>query len=82
MNLVDSLARLGLLAALAFLGFYVYGLVMAVFSPGEMIGFTAIAVVCLAAGVVHAVRITRALRGPERDRITRDLRKLYERRGF
>jgi hypothetical protein len=27
-----------LLAALAYLGFYVYGLIMGVFSPGEMLG--------------------------------------------
>jgi hypothetical protein len=82
MRALGLLTRLLLLAALAFLGFYVYGLVLGVFSPGEMIGFTIIAVVCVVAGVVHAVRIRRAMSGPDRARITHDLQKHRETRGW
>jgi hypothetical protein len=82
MRLPAFLPRVLLLAALAYLGFYVYGVVLGVFSPGEMVGFTAVAVLCLVAGVVHAVRIRRALSGPDRGRITHDLQKYREKRGW
>ncbi len=81
-KLLDWLSRLLLLGALAYLGFYVYGLVLGVFSPGEMIGFTIVAVLCVAAGVVHGIRIRRALKGPDRARITHDLQKYRETRGW
>ena len=51
---------------------------MGVFSPGEMLGFTAGAVICVIAGTVHAVRIRRALTGPDRARITHELQKYRE----
>lgn len=82
MKLLDLASRLLLLGALAYLGFYVYGLVLGVFSPGEMIGFTILAVICVAVGVVHAIRIRRALEGPDRDRITHELQKHRETRGW
>ncbi len=82
MKLLDTLNRLFLLGAFAFLGFYVFGVVMGVFSPGEMVGFTLLAGVFIIVGVVHAVRIRRAMRGPDRERITHDLQKLKEGRGF
>jgi hypothetical protein len=82
MNLMGLASKLLLLAAFAYLGFYVYGVVLGVFSPGEMIGFTIIAGICVVAGVVHAIRIRRAMRGPDRDRITHDLQKHRETRGW
>jgi hypothetical protein len=82
MKLLEVLPRLLLLAALAYLGFYVYGLIMGVFSPGEMVGFTIVAVVAVIAGLVHAFRIRRAMAGPDRARITHDLQKYRETRGW
>jgi EamA domain-containing membrane protein RarD len=79
---VKLLGRLLVLGALAYLGFYVYGLVLGVFSPVEMIGFTVIAAVCVAVAVLHAVRFRRALKGPDRTRITRELQKFRETRGW
>jgi hypothetical protein len=77
-----TLPKVLLLVALAYLGFYVYGLIMGVFSPGEMLGFTAVAVVCAAAGILHGIRIRRAMAGPDRNRITHDLQKYREKRGW
>ncbi len=82
MKLLGLVSRLLLLGAFAFLGFYVYGVVLGVFSPGEMIGFTIVAVICVIVGVVHGIRIRRALRGPDRDRITHELQKYRETRGW
>lgn len=82
MKLLDLASRLLLLGAFAYLGFYVYGLVLGVFSPGEMIGFTILAVICVVAGVVHGIRIRRAMRGSDRDRITHELQKYRETRGW
>jgi hypothetical protein len=79
---LNALPKVVLLVALAYLGFYIYGLVLGVFSPGEMLGFTAVAVACGAAGIVHGIRIRRALAGPDRDRITHDLQKYRETRGW
>jgi hypothetical protein len=64
MTLLSSFGRLVLLAGLGFLGFYVYGVVMGVFSPGEMIGFAVLAIIFSAAFVVHVVRVRRAIRTP------------------
>ena len=83
MNRFGVLSRLALLVGLAYLGFYVYGIVMGVFSPVEMIGFTTIAAVCLAAFVVHSVRYRRALKDPQQhDAIMREAHVYRERRGF
>ena len=83
MKLVDRLGPLFLLAGLAYLGFYVYGLVMGVFSPTGMIGFTVLAVFFVASFVVHVVRVRRAMRDPEQqDQIMRELHTHRERRGF
>ena len=62
--ILNALPKVLLLVALAYLGFYVYGLVLGVFSPGEMLGFTVVAVACAAAGIVHAIRIRRAMSRP------------------
>ncbi len=55
---------------------------MGVFSPGEMVGFTILAVVFVVAGVIHFIRFRRAMQGPEKDRITHELQLLKEKRGF
>jgi TRAP-type C4-dicarboxylate transport system permease large subunit len=83
MNRLGTLSRLTLLVALGYLGFYVYGIVMGVFSPLEMFGFTIIAVLCVAAFVIHAVRYQRALKDPQKhDDIMREAHVYRERRGF
>ena len=80
--MLERFSRLFLLGGFAYLGFYVYGLVMGVFSPGEMVGFTILAVVFVVAGVIHFIRFRRAMQGPEKDRITHELQLLKEKRGF
>ena len=72
-----------LLAALAYLGFYFYGLVMGVFSPLELVGFTIAAGVMIAAIVLVALRSR--LGGGEADPNDANLRRARsyrERRGF
>jgi len=83
MIFLGNLARLGLLAGLAYLGFYVYGLVMGVFSPLELVGFTIIALVCFGAYAVYAIRLRRAMRTPGRhEEMMRQAHYYRERRGF
>jgi membrane protein implicated in regulation of membrane protease activity len=83
MKLIDRLGPLFLLVGLAYLGFYVYGLVMGVFSLTGMIGFTVLAVFFAATYVVHTIRVRRAMRDPEQhDRIMHELHTQRERRGF
>ena len=80
------MSRLGVLfvvAGLAYLGFYVYGVVLGVFSPVELIGFTALACLFAAVFVVHVVRVRRAMRTPEqRAEIMREAHVYREHRGF
>jgi hypothetical protein len=47
--------RLVLLGALAYLGFYVFGLVMGAYGPGDVMGFTAIAALAVAGFAGYAV---------------------------
>lgn len=83
MQLVERFGRLFVLVGLGYLGFYVYGLVMGVFSPAEMVAFTVLAVVFAVAFVLHVVRVRRAMRDPEQhDRIMHELHTHRERRGF
>jgi uncharacterized membrane protein len=83
---VRLVSRFGLLivvAGLAYLGFYVYGVVLGVFSPVELIGFTALAFVFTGLFVVHMVRVRRAMRTPEqRAEMMREAHVYRERRGF
>jgi hypothetical protein len=77
------MSRLTLLAGLGYLGFYVYGLVMGAFSPFELLGFTILAGLCLAAFVAYTVRLRRAMRTPgEHEALMRQAHVLRERRGF
>ena len=85
MQFVDRVGRLFLLAGMAYLGFYVYGFVMGVFSLTEAIGigFTVLALFFTATFVVHVVRVRRAMRDPEQHhRIMQELHAHRERRGF
>ncbi len=82
-KLRPSIARLVLLVGLAYLGFYVFGLVMGVFSPGEVVGFTVVAVAVICVTAVHALRMRRAAEDREtRSAELRELHRLRERRGF
>lgn len=78
-----TLSRLALLLALAYLGFYVYGLILGVFSPVELWGFTILALVFTAAFIVHIVRLRRAMRTPgAHEKLMREAHVYRERRGF
>lgn len=72
------------LALLAYLGFYLYGIILGVFSPGELIGATILAVVFTVGLFAYALRLRRS--PPESDpRLSaqaRAERALRERRGF
>jgi hypothetical protein len=83
MRLLSRLALVFVVAGLGYLGFYVYGVVMGVFSPVELIGFTILAVFFTALFVVHVVRVRRAMRTPEdRGAMMREAHVYRERRGF
>lgn len=80
---IAPISRFVLLAGLAYLGFYVFGIVMGVFAPGEMLVFGAIALVVVVATAVHLARARRAVEDADtrRDRM-RELYRLREGRGF
>ncbi len=82
---LTTISRLVLLAGFAYLGFYVFGVVMNVFAPGDIPLFTVIAFVVVIAGVVHLLRARRAVEeeDPEdrRERM-REQHELRQRRGF
>jgi hypothetical protein len=83
MALRGNLIRLALLAGLAYLGFYVYGVILGVFSPVELYGFTIIAGVCLATFIIHMVRLRRAMKTPGgHEAMMRQAHVHRERRGF
>lgn len=83
MKLVSRFGLLIVVAGLAYLGFYVYGVVLGVFSPVQLIGFTALAFVFTGLFVVHMVRVRRAMRTPEqRAEMMREAHVYRERRGF
>jgi membrane protein DedA with SNARE-associated domain len=83
MTFLGTLARFGLLAGLGYLGFYVYGVIMGVFSPIELIGFTIVAAVCLAAFVAYTLQLRVAMRTPGRhEALMRQAHVYRERRGF
>lgn len=78
-----NLRTLGMLLMLAYLGFYFYGLVLGVFSPFELLGFTIIAAAVIGANIVIWLRWR--FGGAVADGIdddVRSMRKYRERRGF
>lgn len=83
MSLLGTVSRLALLFALAYLGFYVYGLIMGVFSPFELLGFTILAVLFAAAFLVHMVRLRRVMKTPgKHEALMRKAHVYREQRGF
>jgi hypothetical protein len=83
MELASKFGLLFVLAGLAYLGFYVYGVVLGVFSPVELIGFTVLAFFFAGVFAVHIVRVRRAMRTPEqRAAMMRKAHVHRERRGF
>ena len=83
MRLTSRFGLLFVVAGLGYLGFYVYGVVLGVFSPVELIGFTLLALVFTGLFVVHIMRVRRAMRTPEqRAEIMREAHVYRERRGF
>ena len=72
-----------LLAALAYLGFYFFGLIMGVFSALELAGFTIAAVVLVCGIVAISLRARFAKSEAElTEEEARRARSLRERRGF
>jgi hypothetical protein len=66
-----------------YLGFYVYGVILGIFSPMQLYGFTIIAMVCAAAFIVHLVRIRRAMKTPGgHEAMMREAHVHREHRGF
>jgi hypothetical protein len=55
-RILDKAGMVLWLLALGYLGFWVYGLVMSVFEPGQMIGFSVVALAIIAMLVVQVVR--------------------------
>jgi len=83
MRFLGNLSRLALLAGLGYLGFYVYGLVMGVFSPVELMGFTLLAIGAVVAFVVYLLHLQRAMRTPgKHEALMRQAHFYRERRGF
>jgi TRAP-type C4-dicarboxylate transport system permease large subunit len=81
--LISKFGLLFVLAGLGYIGFYVYGIVLGVFSPVEFIGFTALAFLFVGVFAVHVVRVRRAMRTPEqRGAMMREAHVHRERRGF
>ena len=72
-----------LLAALAYLGFYVFGLVMGVFSPFEIVALTVVAALAIA-GIAMVWLRERLRRDPsaELEEAATQARFERERRGF
>ncbi len=70
------------LIALAYLGFYVWGLALSVFSPGELGILSVLAGVLLVGLVVSIVVQVRTRSGAESTELKRTNAQLRERRGF
>ena len=80
---LPEISSLVLLIGFAYLGFYVFGIVMGVFGPGEIPLFSVIAMVVVVAGVVHFVRRRKAIEDPEeRHERLHEQHDMRERRGF
>jgi hypothetical protein len=82
MDVLSAISRFVLLAGLAFLGFYVFGLIMGVFAPGQIIAFSIIALVVVVTFAVHVIRMRRPMDAQQRREMRRELNSQKERRGF
>ena len=79
MALRDRLFTFSTLVMLVFLSFYVFGLVMGVYAPGDVPYFTVPAIVF--AVLVLAQRL-KTRRDPHKNAVTPEARHLRETRGF
>ncbi len=70
------------LLALAYLGFYAWGLAMSVFSPAELGVLSVVAVVLVVAVVVSALAARRARTEEDEEELHRTTAQLREKRGF
>lgn len=82
MNTRDRLSTGFSLGVLAYLGFYVFGLVMGVYSVTDVPYFTIPAILLALAFLVHIVRGGRKQTGHGDDAAIRESRHLREERGF
>jgi hypothetical protein len=82
MSFTDRLMSGIWLALLGFLGFYVYGLVVGAFTPGEMAGFTVVAGIAVVMYAVHLARGRGAANELGDDATMPQAQRLRERRGF
>lgn len=85
MKLFQGLSSLFWLAVLGFLALYVYGLVMGAFSPGELIGFTALAIAATVGLAIHQLRVRHAMEArddPAHNDVARRMHSRRESRGF
>jgi hypothetical protein len=82
MTLADRVWTGFWLGVLTYLGFYVFGLVMGVYTPSEVPYFTIPAAVLAALYLVHATRGRRAASGGGDDETARLAHRLREGRGF
>ena len=78
----DRLSTFLVLSAAVYLGFYVFGLVMGVYSPGEVLYFTIPALVMTILLVIYTVRARRAPRPDADDPLVHTAQHLRETRGF
>lgn len=71
------------LLAAVYLGFYVFGVVMSVFTPFQLVGLSVIAVACVLGLVAYGVAIRRGISPIADDSpLSRAAREQRERRGF
>jgi hypothetical protein len=85
MDMRTWIVRVIWLALLAFMGFYIYGLVLGAFTPFELVGCTVLAVVIAVVFPFHLWRTKRAISDetdPSHEEITRTAQEQHERRGF
>jgi hypothetical protein len=79
----DRLTTAVNLAMAAYLGFYVFGLVMSVYAAGDVLYFTIPAAIMAAVLLAQMVHDRRAATGaPAVDGVTRRSRQLRETRGY
>jgi heme A synthase len=79
MKLSAEAKTLPVLLALAYLGFYVWGLAMSVFTPVELGAFSIVAAGCV---IFFAAAILVARRSPETPEMRHKANNLRETRGF
>lgn len=85
MNVIHRFSLVFWALGLGFIVLYVFGLVMGVFSPAEVAGFTVAAALMAASYLVHAYRVQHEMHrhaGPGHDELMNAVHHSRERRGF